>query len=104
MHPERPRMPSQVTEHDFFRRNLIPTSTLPCKQQFQVPVAWHLIVSENGDGSVSDEKIQEQMKVLNGLLNIKNTKDSSILHAMYYVLILVIMIRVAKVIIKHVLT
>ena len=69
-HPDRPRMPSQVTEHDFYRRDLVPTPTVPCVEQYDVPVAWHVIVSENGDGSVSDQTVREAMKVLNGWLNI----------------------------------
>jgi hypothetical protein len=67
-HPERPRMPSQVTEHDFYRRDLVPTPAIPCVEKYDVPVVWHVIVSENGDGSLSDATVREAMKVLNGLL------------------------------------
>ena len=70
MHPERPRMPSQMTEHDFFRRELILTPTIPCAEQYDIQVVWHVIVSEDGTGSVSDETIRKQMNVLNGLFNV----------------------------------
>lgn len=70
IHPERPRMPSQMTEHDFVRRELIPTPTIPCAEQYDIQVVWHVIVSEDGTGSVSDETIRKQMDVLNGLFDI----------------------------------
>ena len=69
-HPERPRMPSQVTEHDFYRRDQVPTPTVPCEERYHVPIAWHVIESENGNGRVSDDTIRKAMMVLNGWFNI----------------------------------
>ena len=71
IHPERPRMPSQKTEHDFFRRELIATPTIPCAEQYDVQIVWHVIISEDGTGSVSDDTIRKQMNVLNGLFDLE---------------------------------
>ena len=69
-HPERPRMPSQVTENDTWEdvslRDLIP-GPISCVEQYDVPVAWHVIVRKNGIGNVSNAKVREALKVLNGL-------------------------------------
>ncbi|XP_028397800.1 uncharacterized protein LOC114521531 [Dendronephthya gigantea] len=67
-HPERARMPSQVTENDVWEdvspRDVIPY-LISCVEKYDVPIAWHVIVSTNGIGNVSDAKVREAMKVLN---------------------------------------
>ena len=37
-----------------------------CKEQYLVPIAWHVIQNSQGRGNVSDVQLETQIRVLNG--------------------------------------
>ena len=42
-----------------------------CKEQYLVPVAWHVIFNSQGRGNISDSLLEDQIWVLNGkMLNL----------------------------------
>lgn len=46
--------------------NALLRSNMQCKEQYLVPIAWHVIYDQQGRGNVSDTKLDDQVKVLNG--------------------------------------
>lgn len=45
-----------------------------CKEQYLVPVAWHVIFNSQGRGNISDSLLEDQIRVLNGkMLNLPLT-------------------------------
>ncbi|XP_078369717.1 uncharacterized protein LOC144653558 isoform X2 [Oculina patagonica] len=40
-------------------------SNMQCKEQYLVPIAWHVIYNSKGEGNVTDTMLEDQVKVLN---------------------------------------
>lgn len=57
---------SAVEEQDLDAYNALLYGNLECKEQYLVPIAWHVIYNSQGRGNVSDSLLEDQIHVLNG--------------------------------------
>lgn len=62
---ERSLVKNAIQRHDLDAYNALLNSDLKCKEQYLVPIAWHVIYDSQGKGNVSDAMLEDQLQVLN---------------------------------------
>lgn len=58
-------MTSVLQRKDKNAFNALFNKNLQCKEQYLVPIAWHVLHDARGKGNVSVTKLEDQVKVLN---------------------------------------
>ena len=59
-------MKNAIQRHHLDAYSDLGNSNIQCKEQYLVPIAWHVIQNSEGRGNVSDVQLETQIRVLNG--------------------------------------